>query len=593
MDPLGIESMEVLTVNEGIFPKITRDFLRNLENVTALNLIRNGIYHIEDDAFCELPHLVQLDLTRNALSLTPNTFNCLEDLMALELPSNGIIELQEGVFGQLKKLRVLHLWGNRLKTLPPKIFENLTDLALLELSANQLESLPQGIFDSLINLKQLNLNYNAIKIAPADLFVATVNLQKIRWDANVGLKLHENAFANLKKLETISLVGNEFVDIPGGLFRNSTNIQSISLAKNRLETIPESLFEGLEQLKSLDLSQNRIEHFEGRCFGTLKSLQTLLLQQNRISNLSRQLFDDLFELHQLRLDHNKITTLPNFINQKNLRVLSASHNNISFEDNLLGASPLNQCTNLEELDLSFNKITKFEDDFMIILVQLRLLDLSFNDIESINVNLFQRMDTHERRINLSNNKISFIDFSQAEIMARLQEGLDIMSSNLYNTVISIANNPITCDCNAYDLWRYYNGKFDPRVPTMVTILKEEVRCITTDYLIAEIPPEFFTCALKEILVDFTCPYNCTCNWIPHGKQIIYNCANSGLKTIPQINFPDVMIDFNELEVDLKWNQLKTGPTEDSQGYANVTRLLLSHNEIERVDWVPSRLEVST
>lgn len=585
--------MEVLFIKDTILPTttLTSDFLGQIDNVTELSLIEDGITEIAEGAFCQISNLTQLDLTRNTITPTPNMFECLESLLVLELPSNGITELPEDVFKPLKNLRVLQLWGNRLKTLPAKIFEPLSDLRLLELTANQLEVLPSGVFDALVNLQQLSLNYNKIKLVPSGLFATTLNLKKVRWGGNVGLQLAENTFANLEKLESVSLVANGLVVIPESLFKNSANVQSVSLSRNRLETIPVGLLHGLTKLKTLDLSHNRIKNLEDGSFDSLKSLETLFLEDNQISVLSRQLFDALFELRTLRLDYNRLATLPNFISQRNLKALNASHNQIKFDENMFGVSPLNQCPALEELDLSFNEIDYFDSDFMIILVQLRMLDLSFNRIESIQVDMLERMDTHERRINLSNNNITYVDFEQAEIMARLQGNIDTISSNSYNTVVLLATNPIACDCNAYDLWRYYNYKLDPKVPTLVTILKDEVRCANTDYLIAEIPPKYFTCNLEDIVTGFECPENCTCNWIPDGKEIVYNCANATLQTPPPIKFPPEMLKFDALEVDLKYNQLKTGPTPDTEGYTNVTRLLLSHNEIERLDWLPPRLEV--
>lgn len=591
MDRLGIESVDVLTVDDGILPDITRDFLQKLENVTELNLISNNIQNIENDAFCELPQLTHLDLTRNTLSLTPDIFDCLENLLVLEMSSNGFDELPNGVFKRLEKLKVLHLWGNHIKTLNQTIFEHLTNLTLLELSINRLEELPNGIFDTLINLKLLNLNYNKIKNVPADLFTATTNLQKIRWDGNMGLQLNENLFANLPKLENISLAANGFETLPKSLFENSTSIQNVILAKNRLQIIPMDLFYGLQNLRTLDLSHNKIERFEVNSFVSLRKLERLFLQDNKILDINAELFHGLPGLQTLRLDYNQIVTLPNLHQQKHLKFLNASHNRISFEENLLGVTPLNQCIELEELDLSHNAITSFEEDFMNILIQLRILDLSFNNIGYISVSWFQRMSQHEYKVILSNNNITFVDFSAAELQARLQDDLDIMHSNSFNTVLWISSNPLICDCNAYDLWRYYNNKLDPRVPTMVTISKENVLCASSGEMIAELPPKFFTCDLEELVPSFECPQNCSCRWIPFGKEIAYNCANSGLKILPEINLPNVKIDFDSFEVDLQHNELKNGPTEDDNGYTNVTKLLLSHNEIDQIEWVPPRLEV--
>lgn len=588
-----MEVVQVLSVNDGHLQnsKVTKNVLSDLANVTNLSLVSIGIQTIDDDAFCETPLLTHLDLTRNNITLTSSTFDCLPDLLILELASNAITELPEGVFKQLKKLRVLQLWSNHLKTLNHNIFNGLSELALLELSNNQLEELASGVFDSLIGLKQLNLNNNRLKVVPDNLFSATINLQKIRWDSNKGLQLQENAFSNLAKLETISLSENGLVSLPERIFLNSTSLLSVNFARNRIRTLPETLLDGLDKLKSLDLSVNQLESLEKATFKSLKSLESLFLQNNKLQNINKELFDNLSGLRLLRLDYNQIATLPMLNNLYHLKSLNVSHNKIYFEENSLGVTPLNPCTELEELDLSHNEIAEFEEDFEIVLVKLKLLDLSFNRLTHVEVKGLQRMDTHERRINLANNNITIIDFSDAELMAKLQDRLDIMSSNLFNTVVCISNNPIACDCRNYDLFKYYHDRLDPRVPTMVTILKEDVYCASSDYLVAKLPAQSFTCDLSEVVNGFECPQNCSCEWRPFNNGIAFNCANANLATLPKVELPDDVIHFEQLEVDLKLNKLKSGPSRNDSGYENVTRLLLSHNEIEYLEWLPPRLEV--
>lgn len=572
-------------------PTVTSNFLKGLSKVTNLSLPSNGITTIEEDALCELPLLTQLDLVRNNITLTSHVFDCSHELLLLDLATTGLTELPEGVFDQLKKLRVLQLWGNRLKTLKPGVFHALGRLASLELSNNQLESLPAGVFDGLVSLVQLNLGNNKIKTVPPHLFSATVQLQKVRWDANEGLVLHEDTFSNLTKLETVTLSGNGLGSVPERLFLNSTNIQTVNLAKNRLTAIPEKLFYGLEKLKTLDLSHNQLEEIKNTTFNSLKALESLFLQNNKLREISKNLFYYLYELVVLRLDYNEISTLPMFVDQKKLKIFNASHNRISYESNSLGLTPLNQCVELEEVDLSHNQLTDFSDDFENVLSKLRLVDLSFNRITSMEVYRFQRMDSDERRINLSNNSITVVNFSLAEPFAQLQDN-DMFSSNLYSTVVSISNNPIACDCTNYDLSRYYHDLLDPRVLTMITILKEDVRCANSDLLVAELPPEAFTCDLKQKDRNFPCPRNCSCEWRPYEEGIALDCANGGLEAVPQLEFSEYMVGLRQLEVDLRGNRLKSGPKKEDSGYERVTRLLLSHNEIERVDWIPPKLEVS-
>lgn len=92
----------------------------HVKTLEKLNLSKNGISSISDDAFERLGNLVELDLSDNELTYLPSSL------------------------GKLTKLKKLKLNGNRIKSLPRE-FENLVSLELLELAGNPLERVPVEI----------------------------------------------------------------------------------------------------------------------------------------------------------------------------------------------------------------------------------------------------------------------------------------------------------------------------------------------------------------------------------------------------------------------------------------------------------------
>merc|ERR1719492_210112 len=141
----------------------------------------------------------------------------------------------------------------------------------------------------------------------------------------------------------------------------------------------------MEHLESLDLSRNQISCLETSDLFP-PGLDTLDLSQNNISNLNSV---DLPQgLKHLILNQNKIISLGiRHFDLKNLIELHLSHNllngslsrNTFFNVVLDSADDKN--SNLEILDLSFNKFEKIESQALVKFSKLKTLKLKHNKIE--------------------------------------------------------------------------------------------------------------------------------------------------------------------------------------------------------------------
>ena len=163
----------------------------------------------------------------------------------------------------------------------------------------------------------------------------------------------------------------------------------------------------------------------------------------------------------------------------------------------------------------------------------------------------------------------------------------------HNVIISIANNPIRCDCQLYDLLRYLEGRLHPNVQNAFKFLMGgSNKCHSPsnfrDIDIADLRSETLKCDAKES--GFDCPDMCDCYLRPENKAFLIDCAYKNLKEAPLklSSSPNY-----HTELNLAGNYLTTMPSLHKNGYERVTILMLQHNNITNVtiDGLSEKLEV--
>lgn len=111
--------------------------------------------------------------------------------------------------------------------------------------------------------------------------------------------------------------------------------------------------------------------------------------------LYRGLFSELNKLEYLDLRYNKLVHFkPNTFNGlTNLQTLNMSDNQLTFEDleetagldDFGPRSPLNNCKNLQDLQLANNSIKEVFSDWRLVMGSLRKLNLAHNKITRLEV----------------------------------------------------------------------------------------------------------------------------------------------------------------------------------------------------------------
>lgn len=144
------------------------DFDNHPNNITLMDVSRNFIPYVRENAFSGLDELKTLNLSSNYVEhLDKNAFTSLRNLKTLDLADNLLgYELRSDydatIFSHFHHLSFLNLSHNRIMHIPFKEFDSLPHLESLDLSHNYLNNFDVSV-TNLENLRTLDLSNNKIQ----------------------------------------------------------------------------------------------------------------------------------------------------------------------------------------------------------------------------------------------------------------------------------------------------------------------------------------------------------------------------------------------------------------------------------------------
>ncbi|XP_044727587.1 protein toll-like [Chrysoperla carnea] len=434
--------------------------------------------------------------------------------------------------------------------------ENLTELTIKVTSDTYIHS---DLLKNLKNLRVLIVHDGHIKFT-TNFFENTPHLQVIEFSSSNGQYLPQNLFENLHNLINLQLFKNNHIEyLPDLLFRDAKNLLKLNLSGNRIRNISENLFKSLGKLEGLDLSGNQISSISD-IFVNQKNLKILYITHNSLTTLKSDVFKRLTHLETLALEYNQL----------------------SFEY----SNPFNHVRDLRVLDLSHNNITSILHTWKIVLTKLTKLNLAYNQIKSVGFrDIFFGRQSHSTKLDLSNNLIEVIDFSES----------DIESKSLYIDEIEISNNPINCNCKIHNLVRYF--KKDEKIAEVHNVFKliaSDLKCAGPkkfqDHDVRELEVKDLSCPISS---KDNCPQKCNCHVTKFDHSTIVNCSNSNLTRIPsklpQNNF------YPNIKLYLDNNNLGSFDINETfanhSGYQNVRELYIQNNRLSEITWLPNQLRV--
>uniref|UniRef100_A0ACB8FNG7 Uncharacterized protein n=3 Tax=Sphaerodactylus townsendi TaxID=933632 RepID=A0ACB8FNG7_9SAUR len=212
------------------------------------------------------------------------------------------------------------------------------------------------------------------------------------------------SFTNATQLKWINLNINKITSsgIEKGVFASLKSLLYLFLEDNELEEVPSPLPASLEQLR---LSRNKIATIPGEVFSNLENLTLLDLHHNKLLDmtLSDSTFQGLSNLIQLNIAQNSLTKMP--------PTLPANVMQLFLDNNSIEAIPenyFNAMLKLLFLRLNNNKLTDEGLPAKVFNISSLLdLQLSYNELTKV-----PAIGIHLEHLHLDNNRINSINGTQ-------------------------------------------------------------------------------------------------------------------------------------------------------------------------------------
>ncbi|XP_049531307.1 insulin-like growth factor-binding protein complex acid labile subunit [Anopheles darlingi] len=291
-------------------------------------------------------------------------------------------------------------------------FGPFVNLTMLEIFHGSMAVIVPGAFAKVPNMLKIVIQHNKLVIVEDNTFAGLDELRLLSLAFNNLTSISAGAFAGLKNLSYLVLTGNSLTHLPAPLFEPTPKLMTIVMNHNELAYLPAPLFDPLSYISRLDLSYNQLQTFKfPKLNVTLLTVQNnsltelalndhvvyLKAEHNQISSLT----GTGTNLTTLLLNDNAITDVTPLLGMKKLTKLSLNDNPLKPSTVFNGFDGLHQLmlsntsiqlteqtfanlSHLELLDLSYNGLTELDFHLFSSLIDLEILIVAFNKIETIN-----------------------------------------------------------------------------------------------------------------------------------------------------------------------------------------------------------------
>lgn len=286
------------------------------------------------------------------------------------------------------------------------------------------------------------------------------------------------------------------------------------------------------------------------------------------------------------LSNNKLVTIDfnAFSQTRNIEDINLENNHLSLSEHygqmleggldlsLLG-SPFQHASNLKRLNLRNNSIMYIYRDWKFQLLNLQMLDLSYNNITTLSEDDLQFLTQSNLELNLTHNQLRLITF----------QNIDLTLENKLKTIsLDLNDNPLNCDCALLGFVQYLRGERGQSLKNVIQIDTTNLRCSSPDNLNGQLAkgvnPMDLLCPFDyEQTNPKRCPQGCDC-WVrSYDRILMVNCSNGNFTRVP--NLPRIEQQLAGTELYMENNDLTMLPESSSPGYANVVKIFAAGNNL--------------
>lgn len=335
-------------------------------------------------------------------------------VLSLALPDNGLAGALPQTLARLHRLRHLDLSGNRLRGTVSGAFGSMSRLRALILRSNALYGKIPGELGAAAGLEQLDLSANHFAgRLPSDLSRLR-ELRMLNVSSNGLTGELPTGVCGLQKLEVLSVAKNRFSgDLAGpaaalGFAGKRSPLRLFDASENDFSGDPPVVPPDAPELLIWDVSKNSMR-------GTLprstppESLRIFAASDNSLTGaVPAEMFTPKSQLRRLDLSGNALNgTLPDTLMSLTqiMHVNVSNNGDISGEIPYEGAVDIRAMRALAEFDASSNRLTGPLPPALVSLPNLRLLDLSNNELNGTLSGDNWADATRLERLNLRGNRL--------------------------------------------------------------------------------------------------------------------------------------------------------------------------------------------
>lgn len=405
--------------------------------------------------------VLSLNLQKNLIeTIQNNAFENLKNLTELDLSGNRMTYLEPGAFIGLHNLKILVMENNRLNynlsSFPVGVFQPLTSLVYLNVKFNinffvDCEKFPDTVISDLTSLKSLDVdactNSKHLEVFGQG-FSTLYNLTKVKTGRCGLFYLNNNTFSNLKYLEHFDISGCFTRYYDTCTFCNKTLLKYLDISKVAfVEPFAFETFLSDLQTSTLEtfVMTNTFQHvadlpvdFFNRLYGT--GIRYLRADHNYLVKARGMFFSDTLPPTLEYADFSNNDLMEFWFNMPYLISLNLQNNSLGF---FLAEYSYNNFTetNLKYLDVSFNRIYSLQYSIFQKHPQLETIKLNDNILSDVTFDLSQMPKL--KLLDLSGNRITA--FSSQTIMDSISKS---------DMIINLSNNILLCNCQTYPFLKW-------------------------------------------------------------------------------------------------------------------------------------------